>query len=675
MDGKWVVEPRPDPSDPYPLYPIVRPSGGDAVRDPWIVTGDPIRAMAGIQRTIGRRCDLVYIDCPRIHTNAGPFDAADTRALLGTWLSLVDELFRRALLLAADRGAVAVMCGAEELPYVQLVLSERSGAANFIGAIAWQKNYSARNMPNMREVSPVHDSLLLTARRKVDLPSVALRVPPAKFANPDGDPRDAWNAEQKGANKPDCDYAINVPPYRWRLTSGSLPPGVWRVSPKSGVIWGLAEDITTAGEWSFTVQVTDREGNSATKEFSITVAVDASEPAPYPPPWLIAANVADGDIVADGSELSITTDALPAARVGSSYYACLTASGGAPWTGTTRPGKTAKSGKGRYWEYPVATLMRAAAQDMIDFKSKDDAIPAIKKYLAGRIQTRLNQRSLWLAVGKSEEDGLGVGWAEDAKEELEALVAAGVVARTVQGSKPAPLVSRLLALFTSASSWVVDIGSPAGEMAAIATAFGRRAVYVPLGSEAVDEVVRPRLTQASRGLHPTPAGPIFSPDGRDSEGSSASTEPVVGYFVDGQLRSLDDGAAVCDWQVGPSVATIDRLTGTIALDYSQYPAGSASFLDALANIEGLVPEHDAKAAWFASSIDGTLRVAYVPADEWLGGETVERISRHHEDHLARGGRVRVYAHRGAYSPDDDGRLPSIDSRLIPFDLKAVVGAL
>jgi hypothetical protein len=58
-----------------------------------------------------------------------------------------------------------------------------------------------------------------------------------------------------------------LPPYTWGLASGSLPPGLG-INPSTGMIGGRA---TTSGVYPFTVQVTDSQMNTATKNLSITV--------------------------------------------------------------------------------------------------------------------------------------------------------------------------------------------------------------------------------------------------------------------------------------------------------------------------------------------------------------------------------------------------------------------
>ena len=100
----------------------------------------------------------------------------------------------------------------------------------------------------------------------------------------------------------DAPYAIALGatggtlPYTWSLASGDLPAGLG-LDQSSGVISGT---LTTAGVSSFTVEVTDADGASATRAVAITV---------NPP-------------------LSITTLALPNGTVGVPYSSPVDATGG-----------------------------------------------------------------------------------------------------------------------------------------------------------------------------------------------------------------------------------------------------------------------------------------------------------------------------------------------------------
>jgi hypothetical protein len=94
-----------------------------------------------------------------------------------------------------------------------------------------------------------------------------------------------------------------TPSYTWSVTSGSLPAGLSLAS--SGAISGTP---SSAGSWTFTVQVKDSAATpqTATGTFTITIAA----PAP--------------------AQLVISTTSLPQGTAGQSYSASLQASGGTP---------------------------------------------------------------------------------------------------------------------------------------------------------------------------------------------------------------------------------------------------------------------------------------------------------------------------------------------------------
>ena len=98
QDG-WCLLPHDDASSAANCVPLL-PSDGDAGNpqgDPWIVIGDPPISLDALRRQIGREARLVYVDLPRIATNAKSFDAADRESILDTWLSVARSTLRRAL--------------------------------------------------------------------------------------------------------------------------------------------------------------------------------------------------------------------------------------------------------------------------------------------------------------------------------------------------------------------------------------------------------------------------------------------------------------------------------------------------------------------------------------------------------------------------------------------------
>jgi hypothetical protein len=95
-----------------------------------------------------------------------------------------------------------------------------------------------------------------------------------------------------------------VTPYAWSISSGALPGGL-TINSATGVISGVP---TTAGSFSFTVQVQDATGKTATAAASIAITAPISAPV-------------------------LTTTALPNGTVGVPYSAIIGVSGGtAPYS-------------------------------------------------------------------------------------------------------------------------------------------------------------------------------------------------------------------------------------------------------------------------------------------------------------------------------------------------------
>jgi titin len=88
-------------------------------------------------------------------------------------------------------------------------------------------------------------------------------------------------------------------PYRWSVSAGSLPAGL-SLDPAVGALTGTP---SATGQDSFTVTVTDANGLTASKGFSLEV--DAAPAAPVAPPSITTTSLPDG---LDGSPYAVTPD-------------------------------------------------------------------------------------------------------------------------------------------------------------------------------------------------------------------------------------------------------------------------------------------------------------------------------------------------------------------------------
>ncbi|QRE78295.1 Ig domain-containing protein [Methylobacterium aquaticum] len=287
-----------------------------------LLSGQRHDALSSLTRSLGPVFRFIYMDLPRLNVDdvATAFQSASSLRLT-TWLNVVRNFLVEVRELLSRDGVVAVHCGEDESQYARIILDELFRDKR-VATIMWQKAYSAQNMPGMKSFTDTHDLIYVYARDRDALPAVGLRRPPKGYANADHDPRGAWKAEHKGAKtrRENSDFDTFQPPYRWKIVKGELPAGLWRLSPYTGVIWGVP---TVAGTFKFTAEVTDMLGKSSTKDFSITVK-SAGEPSPPGDiPWIF-------EEVSPKGKLRIITDKLPDAVADKTYSTIIFADGGIP---------------------------------------------------------------------------------------------------------------------------------------------------------------------------------------------------------------------------------------------------------------------------------------------------------------------------------------------------------
>ena len=490
-DGRWLSLRRDGTRRRYPLLETSRYPPDTANPRSAIVAGDRIRAMATLQRAVGRRVKLAYLDAPRLDVDDETTAfRANSPQVLSTWMSTLRAHLQVAKPLMARDGFVVIQAGDLEQPYARLIGDELFRGGH-VATIVWQRAYAPRNMRGMKEFTTTHDYLIVFAFDKESLTAVGMRAPPEGFLNPDDDPRGAWKAEHKGAatRRESTDFDTYVAPYRWRVVEGSLPPGIWRINPLTGIIWGKPLE---PGVFPFNVEVKDSTGKTAIKGLSITVSETGESPA-YPDiPWFFE------EIRTSGS-LRVASRILPSGVVGEAYSAVCLGAGGKPHLGAPK-----RPGSGRYWEFANYTLRTALQQDAVDFGKSGTAIPKIKRYQQDVGDTVVtNQVTWWPGRVEGRKSETFAGYTQDATKHLKALKELGDITETVSTTKPDHLLARLIDIFSLEQDYCLEVFGGSADLASVAMKRNRRFIYLAGGSERdrrlLENLAIPRLTAVAKG--------------------------------------------------------------------------------------------------------------------------------------------------------------------------------
>ena len=641
--GRWTVSTDSPPKSLRGLTTFSYFPEGQLDSRSLLITGQRHDALAILRHAIGPEFRFIYVDLPRLDVDdsASAFQTVSPLRLT-TWLSTMRLLLLSARELLSRTGVIAIHCGEAEAHYSKLIIEELFRGKR-VGTIIWQKTYSARNMPGMKEFTDTHDLIYLYARDKDALPAVGLRRPPEGYANSDGDPRGAWKAEHKGAKtrRENSDFDTYQPPYRWRVIDGALPPGLWRLSPFTGVIWGRP---TVVGNYEFAVEVSDNAGSTSRKKLSIEVRDSGMAAEASPIPWIF------DEIVTDGP-LQVETSSLPPAVINEPYSTIVIGKGGEPYRGPPiRPGS------GRYWDFAKATLLIAYQQDSVNLGSRQPtSIPTPKKYEppSGALEIE-NQQSIWM--GRTRDASSKVpetfaGFTEDATKHLKALKELGLVENEIPTAKPEKLLMRLLDVFTDKGDLVLELMSSSADLAAVALKSDRRFISLQ-GSAPHDLAITascalPRLKAVVQG------------DDQNLEERAPNIKLSKGAYI-----PFTGGGSFATAEVGIELALLpmgeDRPILVEAVSSMSNHELSTSILTA----EGYMPSPSGE---FALAIDGHGRALIIPPTQYLTPELASEIGSM-VDGKTDGHPTTIFYFKATEDMDEKLFEGRISLRRVPFDL-------
>lgn len=633
-DGVWELIATESTKRRYPIVDLKTVGQTEGYKSNLLVTGDRIDALAALDCQYGRQVRLVYMDPPRIEVDdATAAFQGDSAARYSCWLSTFRAHVQAITPLLRRDGFIAIQVADAEAPYARLVADEILSRDNHVASIVWQRSYAPRNQKGMKEFTSTHECILVYAFEKAFADAVGLRQIPDDYANPDEDPRGPWQAQHKGARtrRETTDFNTFVAPYRWRLVEGNLPPGMWRVSPLTGVIWGTPETI---GNFPISVEVEDREGNVAQAHFEIKVVEIGESVVASEIPWLFSS------IKPDGQLRIVTTEVAPLI-VGKPSSILLLADGGSPYIDTPK-----RPGEGRYWEFPHYTLLNAYLDDKVDLGAKGNAIPRIKSYeseLGGDVEVQ-NQVTWW--PGRKDKVAFA-GYTQDATKHLKKLVELGFISTYTTTAKPEPLLDRLLSIFTEPGDVVLECFVSTADMAAVCMKRDRRFVHVRGTSDReidlMEGCVLPRLQTII--------------DGRDFGLETAETatklrkDLYIPYEGGGGFRV----GRVGEWLL--SQVTNEDIP-TINLEYYSEPV---KFVQALVAAEGYLPLNGELG--LGISADGSRRCVVIPPDTYLTPDLGSDIASQ-----SGGMRTTVYYFMSTEDFDPGVTPPDLSYRRVPMDL-------
>jgi site-specific DNA-cytosine methylase len=557
---KWELEDRAAEIEAYPLIP--QQGLTDAPPRYAAVQGDYVDALGALRPLYEGQVDLCYLDQPPVKS----FDVRDSGVTNSVWLSLIREIGLGVRKLLRPQGMMCIHVDDESFHYARAVLEEVFGPNNYVCTFVWEKKYGPQNDSNLPTAA--QDYLIVYANDVREMPILGVKADDDKLVD-DGDPRGPWRAGHKGAMSGSelSKFHTNVPPYRWSLKAGELPPGLWRLSPMSGAIWGTP---TQAGSWTFSIECTDKKGATAEQEFRIVVegpGGDIPAEAEVECDWLFE------DWKPEPGPLRIASGPRPAARVGVTYKSVVLANGGTPWKGRKKPGNQ------RYWEFSRQTLLQAVLEDDAAFGASGTAIPSIKKHQAPDAEVRTKRVLTWWpweTAGKSE----------DASKHLAELLDDGLIQAAPRIAKPEKLLKRLCKILVQREdALVASVADLTGSNTCTAIKLGHRVLHLA-GKGKLEESVwkdccGPRIQAVL--------------DGRDNSGQGITKDEDVAWSGSASPLSV--------YSVGSAFLSHNLRLDSIDVNTTLYPPESQNFIYAVSTISGHFPI-ESSAPFCGRSING-----------------------------------------------------------------------
>lgn len=468
FDGdRWHLIPFASTRNKHALLFNQRIGGGEN-RVGMAIIGDELSCLEALRPFISSEAKFVYYDAPRLSVFPGK---AESGYAVSTWLSLIKHLSERVKPCLKREGFLAIHTDEQLSHYARMILDETFGKDNYVGTFAWQKQYAPQNDLNIP--TDVFDYIVVYSKAPAEeLPKIGLLVTPDDLKD-DGDFRGCYIDGHKGARSGSeaTKFHVNTSPYHWRIVESRLPSGRYHFDSILGVLW--FESVNECGQFSITVEATDRVGHTATKTICFEVREPQSLDDVFELPtriWWLLKN--DNDIQQGGDLVVSDFRAQEVYAIkGQQFSLVFKATGGEVFSM-----RSDSPGTNRYWEFGLRTLVQGIAQAKASFGNTGSALPSIKKFFdRSDAKKRASVMNFlpWYDFGHTQ----------DATQHSKALMKAQITNGGVNMmAKPQRLLGHLISLFApEANDLVLSIGDVNGVFASVAAKLNRFFIHLSGG--------------------------------------------------------------------------------------------------------------------------------------------------------------------------------------------------